>query len=146
MQVRSPIARGVSTLQLFALSSLGVVTALALLTGLARVNSRLRTVARWTLDKLLRLGTGIAAIAALPFFLILAAMSAEAGILAFMIILGIGGLAAVFSLWLTFGFKPLRDSHLGKVQPWSAIGWGSLYAISAAGWTVCGFYTLLRFQ
>jgi len=73
-------------------------------------------------------------------------LAGDAGIYVFMTILGVGGLVALISLWLTFGFKPMRNSETGAVQPWSAIGLITLYAISAAGWTVAGFYTLLRLQ
>jgi len=144
---RAPFPRPqVSPNQLFSLCAFGVVTALVVLSGLARTNFRLRPVVRWTLDKLLRLGTAIAAVASPPFFLVLALMAGDAGIYVFMTILAVGGLAAMFSLWLTFGFRPMRDNHTGAVQPWSAIGGVALYAISAAGWTVAGFYTLLHFQ
>jgi hypothetical protein len=131
---------------LLSLTAFGVVTALVVLSGLARANFRLRPVVRWTLDKLLRLGTAIAAVTSLPLFLILALMAGDAGIYVFTTILALGGLAAMFSLWLTFGFRHVRENHTGEVQPWSAIGAGALYAISAAGWTVAGFYALLHFQ
>jgi hypothetical protein len=144
---RSPVSPPASPSHLFALCALTVVTSLVFLKSLARMNFRLSGMARWTLDKLLRLGTCIAAVVSIPFFLLIALMTADdAGMYAFIAILGIGGLVALFSFWLTFGFEPSRTSDTGAVQPWSSIGLSALYAIGAAGWTVCGFYTILHFQ
>ena len=147
---RLPSPPRVSSGQLFALSALIVVTTLMLLTSLTRVTSRFRMLIQWILDKLLRLGTALVAVVCVPLFFIVGIMANDAdtatGKVASLTIIGIGALVVLFSLWLTFGFRPRRNSPDDALPPWYAVGFVMLYTIGAAGWTLGAFWTMLHFQ